>query len=177
MPISKSAVSRVVTAEGEMVQRLPQTVPFCAIFTTGSGRLFTGSPVRARVREKWRSTANSRGQGGSTRPAFTIVRSGRPAGCDLAPTAPGTAKWRFGPSKNRHLAPFSSTFWTIFSEFFHELAYQGANWRNSAPKSAGLEPFRIAGRHGARERTCLNSSRDNIIPYFKSVADPWPRSV
>ncbi len=61
LPISKSAVSRVVTAEGEMVQRLPQTVPFCAIFTTGSGRLFTGSPVRARVREKWRSTANSRG--------------------------------------------------------------------------------------------------------------------
>ncbi len=30
------------------------------------------------------------------------VRSVRLAGCDLAPSAPGTAKWRSRPSKKRH---------------------------------------------------------------------------
>ena len=61
------------------------------------------------------------------------VRSVRLAGCDLAPSAPGTAKWRSRPSKKRHSAPFSITFLTIFSGFFRELAHQGANWHACGP--------------------------------------------
>jgi hypothetical protein len=32
------------------------------------------------------------------------------------------------------LAPFSTTFLMIFSEFFSELARQGANWRECGPE-------------------------------------------
>jgi len=67
-------------------------------------------------------------------PDSTDVRSGRLAGCDLAPSAPDTAKWRFRPSKNRHLAPFSITFLTVFSGFFCELSHQGANGRDCSPE-------------------------------------------
>jgi len=62
-------------------------------------------------------------------PDSTDVRSGRLAVCDLRPSAPRTAKWRFRLSKNRQLAPFSTTFLPIFSGFFCGLAHQGANWR------------------------------------------------
>jgi hypothetical protein len=71
-------------------------------------------------------------------PDSTDVRSGRLGVCDLAPSAQGTVKWRFGPSKNRHLAPFPTTFLTIFSGFFCELAHQGANWRECGPEKRWL---------------------------------------
>jgi hypothetical protein len=71
---------------------------------------------------------------GSAQPDTTDVRSGALAGCDLAPSAAGTAKWRFRPWKKRHLAPFSSTFLTIFSGFFCELSHQGADWRPCGPE-------------------------------------------
>jgi hypothetical protein len=67
-------------------------------------------------------------------PHATDVKSVRLAGCDLAPSAPGTAKWRSRPSKKRHLAPFSITFLTILAGFFRELAHQGANWRACGPE-------------------------------------------
>jgi len=67
-------------------------------------------------------------------PDSTDVRSGRLAGCDLGPSAPGTAKWRLRPSKKRHLAPFSITFLTVFSGFFCALAHQGANGRECGPE-------------------------------------------
>ncbi len=74
--------------------------------------------------------------GGSTHPDAADVRSVRLAGCDLPPSAPGMAKWRLEPSKNRHLAPLSSTFLTIFSGFFRKLSHQGAIWRDCGPKKA-----------------------------------------
>jgi hypothetical protein len=67
-------------------------------------------------------------------PDSTDVRSGRLAVCDLAPSAPSTAKWRFRPSKKRQLAPFSMTFLTIFLGFFCELAHEGANSREWGPE-------------------------------------------
>jgi len=83
-------------------------------------------------------------------PDATDLRSGRLAGCDLAPSAPATAKWRFRPSKKRHLAPFSITFLRIFSGFFRELAHRGANWRACGPETV---------RSVTRKRSILNLAR------------------
>ena len=73
-------------------------------------------------------------KGGSMQPDSTDVRSGRLAVCDLAPSAPSTAKWRFGPSKNRHLAPFFTSSLTVFFGFFRKLTQRGANWRELGPE-------------------------------------------
>jgi hypothetical protein len=73
-------------------------------------------------------------EAGSIELEATDVKSVRLAGCDLAPSAPGTAKWRSRPSKKRHLAPFSITFLTILAGFFRDLAHQGANWRACGPE-------------------------------------------
>jgi hypothetical protein len=72
--------------------------------------------------------------GGSMEPGSADVKSGGTAVCDRAPSAPSAAKWRFGPSKKRHFAPFSSTFLLIFFGFFFELARRGANWREFGPE-------------------------------------------
>jgi hypothetical protein len=67
-------------------------------------------------------------------PDSTDVTSGRLTVCDLAPSTTSTAKWRFRPSKNRHLAPFSTTFLAIFSVFFCEHSHQGTKWRECGPE-------------------------------------------
>jgi hypothetical protein len=59
------------------------------------------------------------------------VKPGNSAASDPRPPAPTTAKWRFKRSEKRHLAPFSTPFLSIFSEFFCELPDPGANWRES----------------------------------------------
>ncbi len=71
-------------------------------------------------------------------PDPTDVKSGRLAGCDLAPSAAGTAKWRLRPPKKRHFAPFFSTFLMIFSGFFCELAQEGPIGANVIPKALVL---------------------------------------
>jgi hypothetical protein len=53
-------------------------------------------------------------KGGSMQPDSTDVRSGRLAVCDLAPSAPSTAKWRFRPSEK---PPFSAIFHDFFDDF------------------------------------------------------------
>jgi len=73
-------------------------------------------------------------EAGSMQPDATDLKSVRLAGCDLAPSAPGTAKWRSRPAKKRYSAPFSSTFLTILAGFFRELGYQGANRRACGPE-------------------------------------------
>src|SRR5271166_2569846 len=70
--------------------------------------------------------------GGLRRPDSTDVRFGRLAVCDLEPLAPGTANWRFRPSKERHLAPLSATFLPIFSEILH----QGRKLARMGPRRA-----------------------------------------
>ena len=67
-------------------------------------------------------------------PDSTDVRSGRLAVCDLAPSAPSTAKWRFRPSEKPPFSAISTTFSTIFTGFFCELAHQGANWPECGPE-------------------------------------------
>jgi hypothetical protein len=67
-------------------------------------------------------------------PDSTDVRSGRLPGCDLAPSAPDTAKMALWPSKKRHFPPFSITFLTVFSGFFCALSHQGAKWREFSPE-------------------------------------------
>ena len=96
-------------------------------------RTETGTGVRLSVKNGARAPFLGAG-GGSTQPDSTDVRSGRLAGCDPGPSASGTAKWRSGPSKKRHLAPFFLTFLTVFRGFFCELSHQSANWRGSGPE-------------------------------------------
>jgi hypothetical protein len=71
------------------------------------------------------------------------VSSGRLAGSDLATSAPRAAKWRSMPSKNRHSAPFSSTFLAVFSGFFGGLAQKRADWREFSPEKGTVQerPF------------------------------------
>jgi hypothetical protein len=66
------------------------------------------------------------------------VMSGKLAGCDLALSAHGTAKWRLRPAKNRHLAPFSLPFLTVFSGFFCALSHQGAKGGEFSPEQRGF---------------------------------------
>ena len=68
----------------------------------------------------WRSRRRAR------QPGSANVRSGRRACCNRLQSARSTAKWRFCPSKKRHLAPFSATFSSIFPVFF-QLAF--SEWR------------------------------------------------
>jgi hypothetical protein len=56
--------------------------------------------------EKWRSTPLWRTGDRSMQPCSTHVTSYRITVSNLVPPPEGTAKWRFGPSINRHLPPF-----------------------------------------------------------------------
>jgi hypothetical protein len=51
-------------------------------------------------------------------PGSMNVRSGRRACCNRVQSPRRTAKWRFGPPKKRHFAPFSPTFSSIFPVFY-----------------------------------------------------------
>ena len=91
--------------------------------------------VRAHVREKMALDRRLLGrEAGRRSQTPQDVRSGRPAGRDLATSASGAAKWRSRPSKNRQLAPFSRTFFAVFTGFFGDLAQKRANWREFSPE-------------------------------------------
>jgi hypothetical protein len=59
-------------------------------------------------------------------PGSLNVRSSRRACCNPIGEARSTAKWRFGPSKRRHLPSIFAPFSTFFPVFFRELALEGA---------------------------------------------------
>ena len=84
--------------------------------------------------------------GCSMQPCSTDVRSYRLDVSNLVPPEERTAKWRFGPSKKRHLPPFSTTFSTIFPGFFQRTCLRWHFGANSAPKSTGASPN---WRHGS----------------------------
>ena len=76
-----------------------------------------------------------------------VEAAGRPL-CDLVPSAPSTAKWRFGPSKKRHLSPFPANSLTIISGFFTELGHQGEICRESDSEKGDFPPVTTSSRTG-----------------------------
>jgi hypothetical protein len=86
-------------------------------------------PFRASAHQNGASCRSDTPEGLSSPPDSVNARSGRPACCNRVPPARTTANWRFGPSKKRQFPSISATFLTILSVFFHDVAVEGAFWR------------------------------------------------
>jgi len=118
--------------------------------------------------------------GGPRQPDSADVWSGRLTACDPPQSAPGTTKWRFRPSKKRHLSPFSTPFLPIFSGFFPERSDQGANLRefDAEKRSSGTTPIRARTRCDLEPVTipCPSSAAASLGPGLRSAsAADWRR--
>jgi hypothetical protein len=104
-------------------------------------------------------------------PDSTDVRSGRLAVCDLAPSAPSTAKWRFRPSEK---PPFSAIFHDFFDDF-HRVFLRACP---SGRQLARMRPRKLL----VRSKTVYGMKRARVLrvetrrrPVAAEVTDrsPW----
>ncbi len=91
---------------------------------------------------------------------FVNVRSGTRPCCNRVQSAGRTQKWRFCPSKKRHLAPFSATFSSIFPVFFQRVNSECRFGRELSPRN-GARRFRARLPAGCRKRSNDRSAGAN----------------
>ena len=77
-----------------------------------------------------------RPEGGSMEADSTDVRPGRLAVCDVAPSAPSTAKWRFRPSEKPSLTAIFRDFFDDFHRVFLRACPSGRQLARMRPRKA-----------------------------------------